>query len=55
LPRDSLEEEVGAHELLKWNAELTGAKDKAEEATAQERILAKHSHENPHAMNGVLG
>jgi TMAO reductase system sensor TorS len=58
LRRDSLEEEVGARtaDLLRVNAELTGAKDKAEEANrAKSEFLANMSHEIRTPMNGVLG
>jgi signal transduction histidine kinase/CheY-like chemotaxis protein len=58
LRRDSLEGEVGARtaDLLRVNAELTGAKDKAEEANrAKSEFLANMSHEIRTPMNGVLG
>ena len=58
LRRDRLEEEVGARtgDLLRVNAELTGAKDKAEEANrAKSEFLANMSHEIRTPMNGVLG
>jgi two-component system, sensor histidine kinase len=58
LRRDSLEEEVGARtaDLLSVNAELTGAKDRAEEANrAKSEFLANMSHEIRTPMNGVLG
>jgi signal transduction histidine kinase/ActR/RegA family two-component response regulator len=58
LRRDSLEGEVDARtaDLLRVNAELTGAKDKAEEANrAKSEFLANMSHEIRTPMNGVLG
>jgi signal transduction histidine kinase/CheY-like chemotaxis protein len=55
---DSLEAEVGARtaELLKVNAQLTGAKNRAEEASrAKSEFLANMSHEIRTPMNGIMG
>ena len=56
--RESLEEEVLARtaELRRVNAELTQAKDRAEEASrSKSEFLANMSHEIRTPMNGVLG
>jgi signal transduction histidine kinase/CheY-like chemotaxis protein len=56
--RDSLEDQVCARtaELRTMNAQLTGAKNRAEEASqAKSEFLANMSHEIRTPMNGVLG
>ncbi len=56
--RHSLEEEVSARtaELRKVNAQLTEARDKAEEASrAKSEFLANMSHEIRTPMNGIIG
>ena len=56
--RDHLEEEVASRtqDLLKLNAELTQARDRAEEGNrAKSEFLANMSHEIRTPMNGILG
>lgn len=56
--RDSLEEQVTARtrELLRVNAQLTEARDRAEEASrAKSEFLANMSHEIRTPMNGIMG
>ena len=56
--REHLEEEVAARtaELVRVNADLTVAKDRAEDASrAKSDFLANMSHEIRTPMNGVIG
>jgi len=58
LHQENLEEEVTARtaELTAVNAQLTGAKEKAEEASrAKSEFLANMSHEIRTPMNGIIG